>query len=441
MARLSRSLLLGLALCLGLVGCQSQKTETRTPVASPRPSPTVTLTAEAATRTPAAGLTVSPASPILPTGPITLTVWTTQDFAPSDEDTAGRLFLDQLLDFQREHTDVKVDVVVKRLTGPGGILDYLDTASAVAPAVLPDITILSSEVIGQANGEGVLQPLDGLLPEGTIEDLFPVGDRLGRIDDALMAIPFTLDFQHLVYNTTILTATAPATWDEILYTGGPLLFPAGEDAPVDTVLDHYLAAGGTLATEDGALTLAVDPLTEVFRFYQRATAGRVIPAAVLQLESLAGCLSAYRGGSALIAHVSSALYLPMRADLLNTAVAPVTGPRRPGPVLVSGWHWAILTPDSARQQLAADLVARLLDPDNIGSWSYAGHWLPASISGFARWPTDDAYVSFARDQILLGIPRPGADVLGTVEPALRTAMRDVLLGSKSPAAAAASVAP
>jgi ABC-type glycerol-3-phosphate transport system substrate-binding protein len=441
MARLSRSLLVGLALCVGLVGCQSQKTETRTPAASPRPSPTLTLTTESGTRTPATSLTVSPASPILPTGPITLTVWTTQEFAPSDEDAAGRLFLDQLLDFQRDHTDVKVEVVVKRLTGPGGIMDYLDTASAVAPAVLPDITILSSDVIPQASAEGVLQPLDGLLPEGTIEDLFPVGDKLGRIGDALMAIPFTLDFQHLVYNTTILTATTPTTWDEVLYSGGPLLFPAGEEAPVDTVLDHYLAAGGTLAIEDGALTLAVDPLTEVLRFYQRAALDRVVPVAVLQLESLAGCLNAYRGGSALIAHVSSALYLPMRADLLNTAVAPVTGPRRPGSVMISGWHWAILTPDSARQQLAANFVAWLLEPDNVGGWSYSGHWLPASINGFARWPTDDEYISFARDQILLGIPRPAADVLESIQPLLRTAMREVLLGSKSPAAAAASVAP
>jgi ABC-type glycerol-3-phosphate transport system substrate-binding protein len=439
MARLSRSLLLGLALCLGLVSCQSQKSETRTPAASPRPSPTPTL--QPATGTPATSLTISPASPILPTGPITLTVWTIQEFAPSDEDAAGRLFLDQLLDFQRNQTDVKVEVVVKRLAGPGGIMDYIETASAVAPAVLPDVTILSSDVIPQANAAGVLQRLDGLLPEGTIDDVFPVGDKLGRIDDALMAIPFTLDFQHLVYNTTILTATAPATWDEILYSGGPLLFPAGEEASVDTVLDHYLAAGGTLAIEDGVLTLAIDPLTEVFRFYQRGTLDRVIPAAVLQLESLGGCLNAYRGGSALIAHVSSALYLPARADLSNTAVAPVTGPRRPGPALISGWHWAILTPDSARQQLAADLVTWLLEPDNVGSWSYAGHWLPASINGFARWPTDDAYISFARDQILLGIPHPAADVLGSVQPPLRTAMREVLLGSKSPAAAAASVVP
>jgi ABC-type glycerol-3-phosphate transport system substrate-binding protein len=416
MARLVRFFLIGLVLCLGLVRCQAQKAETITPVDSPRPSSTPTRTAAAATRTPTASLPVSPSSPILPTGPITLTVWTTQDFVPSDEGTAGRLLLDQLLEFQRDHADVTVEMVVKRLAGPGGIMDYLETAGAVAPTVLPDIAILSSEVLAQAHTHGALRPLDDLLPEATIQDLFPVADRLGRIDDALMAIPFTLDFQHLVYNTTILTTTAPATWDEILSSGGPFLFPAGEEAPVDTVLNHYLAAGGTLAIDNGALVLEVDPLTEVFRFYQRGTNNQVIPAAALQLESFAGCLSAYRGGGALIAHVSSSLYLPMQAELLNTAVAAITGPRRSGPTLISGWHWAILTPDPARQQLAADLVAWLLEPDNLGSWSYAGHWLPASINAFSGWPTGDTYISFARDQILLGIPRPEAGALAAVQP-------------------------
>jgi ABC-type glycerol-3-phosphate transport system substrate-binding protein len=345
------------------------------------------------------------------------------------------------LDFQRDQTDVEVEVVVKRLTGPGGILDYLETASIVAPEVLPDIAILSSQVLVQAHEDADLQPLDGLLPDATVEDLFPVADRLGRIDGALMAIPFTLDFEHLVYNTTILTATAPATWDQILSSGGPLLFPAGEETETDTVLNHYLAAGGALAVQGDNLVLEVDPLTEVFRFYQRGTAGRVIPAAALQLETRSGCLSAYRGGSALIAHVSSALYLPVREDLLNTAVAPVPGPRRPGPTVISGWHWAILTPDSARRQLAADLVTWLLQAENLASWSYAGHWLPASINALSGWPTDDPYVSFARDQILLGIPRPAGTSLTAVEPALRTAMREVLLGAQSPAAAAASVTP
>jgi ABC-type glycerol-3-phosphate transport system substrate-binding protein len=441
MARLYRSLFLGLALSLGLIGCQSQDGETVTPTASPTPSSPPTLTTAPATRTPSTNLTVSPASPILPIGPITMTVWTIGDFAPSDENTAGRLLLDRLLDFQRDHTDVKVEVIVKRLTGRGGIMDYLETASLVAPAVLPDISILSSEVLPQAHGEGVLQQLDDLLPAATIEDLFPVADRLGRIDGALMAIPFTLDFQHLVYNTSILTATAPTTWDEILASGGPFLFPAGEEAPVDTVLIHYLAAGGTLAIENDRLLLGVDPLTEALRFYQRGANERVIPAAALQLESLAGCLTAYRGGSALIAHTSSALYLPMRRELLNTAVAPVAGPRKPGTAMISGWHWAILTPDPARQQLAAELLAWLLEPDNLGSWSYAGHWLPASINALSGWPTDDTYIPFAREQILLGIPRPEADTLATVRPALRTAVREVLLGTKSPAAAAAGVAP
>jgi ABC-type glycerol-3-phosphate transport system substrate-binding protein len=428
--------------CIGLcllimTGCGSRSTET--------PTPSLTGTPEAATPqvtpTDQIGEVVTPGGAILPPGAVTLTIWTIEEFAPADDDPGGRHLLSQILAFERNQPDATVEVVLKRLTGPGGIMDYFHTASQVAPEVLPDIAILDSQLLPQAVAEGVIQPLDDLLSPEVVASLFPAASELGRVDGVLMSIPFMLDFEHLVYNTAILTETVPSTWDVILDSGGPYLFPAAEDAPIDAVLSHYLAAGGTLYDQAGGPRLEIDPLTEVFRFYQSANGQQVIPAAMLQTHSLAESWNAYLSGNALIAHVNAALFLADRADLLNTAVAPIPGPARAAPPLVSGWHWAIATPDASHQRLAAELLNWLMGPENLGVWSYADRWLPATTGALDIWPTDDQYVQFVRDQLQAAVPHPGEAYDQVVQPRLTQAVRDVLLGNSAPAAAAAAAVP
>jgi len=425
-----------LVISLGLVACDAKPPDT--------PTPSLTITPGGPTLEPVLTSEVEeaptpPGGAILPPGHVTLTVWTIEEFAPIDEDAGGRQLLNQLLAFGRSHPDVTVDVVIKRPSGAGGIMDYLHTAPPVAPDMLPDITLLDSQSLPRVAAEGLVQPLDGLLPPEMMESLFPAAGELGSVDGALMGVPFMLDFEHLVYNTAILTGTGVITWEMILDSGGPYLFPAAEDAPADTALTHYLAAGGTLYDEDGAPRFEIDPLTDVFRFYQLANSQQVIPTTMLQTHSLAESWDAYLNGNALIAHVSAALYLSGRDELLNTAVAPIPGPERAAPPLTSGWHWVIITPDPSRQQLAAELLIWLMSAENLGVWSYASRWLPASAEALAVWPTSDEYVQFAQEQLLVAIPHPGDAYNQIVQPKLSQAVRDVLLGNSSPAAAAAAV--
>ncbi len=438
MSPFARSLLF-LVLLL-LAGCQSNPpadaTPSPSPTNTPAPAPSATVM-----QTPSPGA-------ILPTSPLTLTIWTTEAFAPTDEDAGGRHLLNQLLAFERGQSDLSLEVVVKRATGPGSIMDYLVTAGQVAPAVLPDILVLSTEMLARAAAAGHLQPLDAWLPPETIADLFPIADRLGRVGNPadaentqLMGIPFMLDLEHLVYNTTVYTETGPATWEDVLESGGPYIFPAAAEAPVNGTLSHYLSAGGALYDEEGQPQLDVDPLTEVFRFYQQADQARVIPVAAAQTLSLAESWSAYRNGNALLAHVNAARYLADRESMLNTAAGPIPGQGKAAPAIVSGWHWAILTADPARQQLAADLLSWLMTGDNLGVWSFTDRWLPATSAALAVWPTGDPYVAFAGQQIQDGIPRPGVDFYELVQTRLAQAVRDVLLNQKTPAEAAANSIP
>jgi ABC-type glycerol-3-phosphate transport system substrate-binding protein len=379
----------------------------------------------------------TPGGAILPPGNVTLTIWTVEEFAPADEDAGGRNLQSQLLAYDRSHPDLTIEVLVKRPAGPGSIMDYLQTAPPVAPDVLPDITVLSSQNLPLAVDMGVVQALDDLISPGVVGALFPAAADLGRVDDVLMGVPFMLDFEHTVYNSAILTSTAPVTWGAVLESGGPYLFPAAEDAPVDTALTHYLSAGGALYDDEGVPRFEIDPLTEVFRFYQLANSEKVIPAAMLNTHSLAESWKAYLEGSALIAHTSAALYLTGQDDLLNTAVAPIPGPEEAAPSLASAWHWVILSPDPTRRGLAAELLNWLMSAENLGVWSYSSRWLPASAGALAVWPTDDVYVRFVQEQLRLAVAHPGDAYNQVMQPKLAQAVRDVLLGNSSPAEAAA----
>lgn len=432
-----RRLRLWLYLCL-LLGLASAGCSSKPPDDSPAP----TRDSDALTREPTPtsdSPTPTPGSPLLPGGPITLTIWTTQEFSPSAQDAAGSLLHQMLLD--DSPPDVTVEVVVKRPTGPGGIMDYLQTAGQVAPSVLPDVTVLNSQMLREAAAEGMIQPMDGLVPAETLEGLFPAADELAKVDGNLVGIPFRLDFQHLIYNTAVLTDTAPITWDEVVASGGPYLFPAAEDAPMEATLILYLAAGGTLFDQQGRPHLEADPLTQVFRFYQRADAKYIIAVAALGTSSLAESRDAYLSGNALIAHIDAADYLSNRDQLVNTAAAAVPGPEKAAAPLVSAWNWAIVTPDPSRQQLAAQLIDQLMSPDNLGPWSHAGQWLPASASALDFWPTRDQHVEFARRQLLAALPHPGQEYHDALQPCLAQAVRDIILGASSPAVAAASCTP
>jgi ABC-type glycerol-3-phosphate transport system substrate-binding protein len=432
-----------------LIGCQDSDSATA-PLSTPSGTlpPTLEDVSRTATAPDLSPLAPSTSSLTYATGPISLTVWITEEFEPSDNNPGGRQLRDQLQAFDQSRADLELDVVVKRATGPGSIVDYLYTAVPVAPKVLPDLATLSNQNLEEiaplpapAGAESLLQPLDELIPPNVIGDLFPVGRALGTVGGQLLGIPFMLDLEHLVYNTAVLSDSVPHTWNRILASGGPYVFPAAEEARVDTPLLHYLAAGGRLTDDGGNPRLAIDPLTEVFRFYQRCAADRVIPVATVQTRSLAESFGRYENNNALIAHVNASTYLSERAGLFSTGVAPIPGPNRPGASFVTGWHWAVVTSDPVRRQMAVDLITWLAEADNLGIWSYAGSWLPATQSALLVWPEEDDYLPFAREQLLSGIRWPGDAYYQAVQARLAGAVRDVLLGNANPAEAASSATP
>jgi ABC-type glycerol-3-phosphate transport system substrate-binding protein len=333
---------------------------------------------------------------------------------------------------------VTLEYVLKKPYGKGGILDFLSTARAAAPTVLPDLAILDTSELDEAAAAGLIQPLDDLVSSEVQQDLFPFARR--SFGGQLMGLQFEADVEHLIYNTNKVDSP-PITWREVLSDSVAYIFPAGGEGSLvnDAFLIQYLAIGGRLLDESGNPALDKDALVEVLQFYADGLEAGAIPPSVLEFADLDDCWVVYVSAQAAMSNVSSARYLADRGLLKNTAFAAI--PTRDGntATLSKGWALAIVTEDSARQAAAAQLIEWLLAPENNADWNLAALHLPTRQTAFEHLGTEDEYFPFVRQQLENVHPRPRAAAYEKIGRALQKAVQDVLESEASPQEAADAV--
>jgi multiple sugar transport system substrate-binding protein len=142
--------------CSGLLFHPGSPSPVRT--ASPTGPATQTVTANSTEiPTPAASPTADQ-----PKGPLTLTIWVPPQFDPEAGTAGSDLLKKRLEEFKARRPGISLDVRVKALDGPGGLLDTLSSASAAATRVLPDLVALPRPMMEAAALKGLLHPYDGL---------------------------------------------------------------------------------------------------------------------------------------------------------------------------------------------------------------------------------------------------------------------------------------
>jgi len=415
----------------GLAGCDLLPNSTHPP-SEKKPTAT-TVPGEA---TPSVPPTPSPPTAVSST--ITLTLWTTEAFFPDEDSDSGQILAQQCQAFEAAHPNVTLEYVLKKPYGKGGMLDFLSTARAVAPTVLPDLAILDTIELDEAAEAGLIQPLDDLVSGEVQQDLFPFALR--SYDDQLVGLQFEADVEHLIYNTNKIDSP-PMTWREVLSDSMAYIFPAGGEGGLvnDSFLIQYLAMGGQLLGESGKPALDKDALVEVLQFYADGLEAGAIPPSVLEYADLDDCWVVYVSAQAALSNVSSDKYLADRGVLKNTSFAAI--PTRDGNVvtLSKGWALAIVTEDSSRQAAAAQLIEWLLEPENNANWNRAAGHLPTRQTAFDHLGTEDQYFPFARQQLKSVYPRPMAAAYDKIGRALQRAVQDVLQGEVSPEEATEAV--
>lgn len=392
----------------------------------PSPSPTVP--------SPSPSPAPSPTSPpsIAAAIQITLTVWVTAEFAPSSE-----VLAQQLEEFGAAYPKVRVAIQRKGAEGKGGLVDLMTTAAPVAPSVLPDVAIVNAAQAKALARQGLVHTWGSLLPPNLEEDLFPLAQQLGYLGGKRIGVPLALDVQHLAYNSDKVS-TPPFLWRDVLTSKALYLFPAaGEGEALDAFLIQYIGAGGKLADEGGSPLLEKEALAATLKRYQEAEGAGVIPAAALQLDSLAACWPLYLSGQADMVHVWASKYLAERPKLQHTSFAPIPAAGQTRVTLGRGWLMVLVAEDSVRQEGAARLLGWWLTPQHNATLCRALTWLPPSRSSFALWQGDDRYYRFLQGRLEVALPQPTLPPLWAE--ALSRAIGQVLRGELTAQEAAKQV--
>ena len=424
----------GLAALVLATGCAPGATATPPPATAT----TVGTTVDVVTASPPPAVGLTPSKPESKPA-LHLTLWTIEPVSPQAEGEAGRVFANGLRLFEETYRDVSVSVVLKNTSGKGSALDYLRTASQVAPSVLPDVVVLDTVDLASAAHAGIVVPLDGLSSPLLAKDLLPAAQRAGSVDGRLVGIPFELDVEHLIYNTNKVAST-PVNWTDVVSSNVTYVFPAkGRNGLVnDAFLIQYLALGGRLQDEEGRLLLDEQPLRAVLSYYRQGAQMGIVPSSVLEVGAPDDVWSSYVSAQVGMAHTNSRRFLTDRGLLHSTQFAAI--PTRDGAPLaiVRGRVLAIAARDPSRQAMAMRLIEWLMVPDSNATWSQTTAHLPTRYAAFNLLADDDPYWLFLRHQMEIAVPPPafpGYDQVGRV---LQQAVVEVLTGEATPEAAAAA---
>lgn len=379
----------------------------------------------------------TPPPPLTSTRGLTLTWWTTEWFSPG-EDGTGRVVVSQhLAGFETAHPGIVFQVALKLPYGKGGLLDLLTTSARAAPKVLPDLVSLDLAELNSAVNAGLLQPLDGLLPADLLSDLFPCAAEGGRVNGHWYAVPFQVDFEHVLYDVRRLTAP-PRTWADFLTNGSNYFFPAAGrgGSASDAVLAQYLAAGGKWEKSGPAVPLNQEALEQTLVFFKEAQARGFIPPQALEQSDTDAGWELLLSGRVAMTQVRAQRYLAGRGELRNVAYAPM--PLRDGRVTTvgQGWGLAVVTGDPKRRAAAIQFIVWLLDATRNSTWTRAANYLPSRRSALEQWGEADPYFVFLREQLEACKYRAVGLGYNEASRAIQRALTDVLNGTSTPQQAA-----
>jgi ABC-type glycerol-3-phosphate transport system substrate-binding protein len=423
-----------------IVGCQSSISTAeanRTPSAIEATGTTLLPQESVATTSPAPTPTLFSAS-----SPITLTFWTVEPVSSLASGEPGNIFQNSLRIFERNNPDIRVNTLVKKASGKGGVLDFLRMAREVAPSILPDVVVIAASDLDQAYSDKLIQPLDGRLDRSIVQDLLPAARRMGAVDDTLAGVPLGIELEHTVYNTRIFTTT-PILWTNVLSRNVRYLFPAkGVSGLInDATLAQYFSAGGQFLNDQGKLRVDERALREVLDFYQRARESGTITPVILGAETVEELWPFYLEGQAGVAQISVRQYLTDRELLSASEFAPVlVRDQTDTPVsVIHGWLLVLVTADVRRQDAALRLIESFLSTSNNANWNRANKSIPTRDTSYQQLADTDPYWLFLTDQLNAARPAPrfaGYDRIGRI---FQQVIEEVIRGEATSEEATATI--
>lgn len=403
--------LLGLLVLTGLLlstGCSSLAPLLSTPTPVP-------LTQASATPQP----TSTPDAP-QPQARI-LRVWLPPRFNPDSGTQSADLLKQRLVEFESLHPGLEIEVRIKTEEGETSLINSLGITSLAAPAILPDLIILSRPALETAARKGYLHPIDGLSVMLDDPDWYTYARDLGHVQNIGYGLPFAGDALVLAYRPE--NGGGP-DWEEIFSNGIKLSFPAADPRGLFG-LSLYVSAGGKVLDANGLPALEQDALVQTLSWLEEGMFSESISPALRNISLESDALALYRSGGvdAVIAWTSSAP---------EGSLVPIPGldgsPRSPA----TGWVWALAGSNPENQQIAIELAESLTAGEFMSEWTRAAGYLPTRPSGAIASP--DSIIAVLESALLL----PSDDIMTVLGPLMQEAWVRVLNGEQ-PEAVAGSV--
>ncbi|MEA1976518.1 MAG: ABC transporter substrate-binding protein [Chloroflexota bacterium] len=395
-----------------------------------------TMTPGPPTTIPSSPVPTTSATEVPQPAPRILTLWVAPPFAPDSETPAGALLTERLRSFEQIHPGLSIQVRVKTIGGPSGLLETLVAANAAAPALLPDAITFNPSNLEDAVSKDLIIGLDNVLPVPEAPDWYEFSLPAARVSGNFVGLPIASEVDILAYRSDLYTSP-PRSWDDLLSEPRSFLFPAGDPLATFTMA-QYLSLDGYLlnSDEDPALNPAV--LSEVLTFYNAALSAQILPYSVRQISTAEQSWSVLQdnGAASAVAPLSSYL-LKHDPEKLSAVPLPTQGGNGVG--LASTWSWAIVTQDAERIPIVAELLAWLSAPDFLGLWTHSLGMLPPTSASLAAWPEgNDA--ALASSLVTVTQQMPPSSLRLTIGPVLFDAVEAVIGGGEAPTTAAQAAA-
>lgn len=424
-----------------LAGCQ-QASEDGSPTAEASPQATATRPHTPTAISPAALTTPTSAPEATEDASLTLTLWTVEPISRLATEEATAAFLEQTINgFERANPGVTVNVLIKKPSGKGGVLDFLRTANDAAPAVMPDLVVMNATDLEQAFTDRLIQPLDGKLDRSIVQDLLPAARRVGTVQENLVGVPVGIEMEHAIYDNQVFTQTN-VLWSDVLSRSASYSFPAkGINGLVnDVTLSHYFSAGGNLLDDEGRPKIDEQPLRETLSFYQNLLEAGLIDSSLLEASTTEELWSHFTDRRVEVAQISTRQYLTDQETLdfalPGPSPLPTAGTTSIG--VMHAWVFSLVTSDINRQEEALRLMESFLSTEANLSWNQINRSIPVRDSSFQQMAGDDPYWQLLTTQLNTARPEPrfaGYDRVGRI---IQQAVAQVLRGEATAEGAAST---
>lgn len=373
-----------------------------------------------------------------------LIIWAPPFLMHPDEDSDSSSFGAVTNDFKEANPGVELTILAKAETGPSSLHDYVQSASQVAPAILPDIVLIETQhlwpLVEQLNIPALTADELGI----HLESAYPFAQNAVAIQEQIYGIPYAASIIHMVYaseefQNQSIEIDIPKSWPDLLSAETSYLFAAaGKDrASSDMLLLQYVGAGGQLST-DGSVGNA-EALTALFNFMASGTESGLFPLQNREMSEDSAAWEEFIVSRLGMVNVRSEQYLGQHGVLTNTGYAAI--PTRSGLAVTIGrvWAFAVITDEPSKRVLALKLIDRLLAPQVHGDWSQNSRRVPTHIDAFSTWGNEDPYYDFLRQQMDIALAVPNGEAFAKLSQQIQAAQLSVLDGEMTAPEAVDSV--